>query len=71
VEKDSALKLMGGVGKSDSVWVHLTLIAEIEFRAWTADGKLRHAAYESLRRSQDNADVFNLAKTLSTGAFLD
>ncbi|XUY29715.1 non-homologous end-joining DNA ligase [Agrobacterium sp. rho-8.1] len=50
-----------GVGKSDIVWVHPTLIAEIEFRAWTADGKLRHAAYKGLRERQDNADVFNLA----------
>ncbi|MBD8688649.1 MULTISPECIES: non-homologous end-joining DNA ligase [unclassified Rhizobium] len=49
------------VGKSDIVWVHPTLIAEIEFRAWTADGKLRHAAYKGLRERQDNADVFNLA----------
>lgn len=39
-------------------WVHPTLIAEIEFRAWTADGKLRHAAYKGLRERQDNADVF-------------
>ncbi|MBD8688786.1 non-homologous end-joining DNA ligase [Rhizobium skierniewicense] len=46
------------VGKSDIVWVHPTLIAEIEFRAWTADGKLRHAAYKGLRERQDNADVF-------------
>ncbi|SCX31883.1 non-homologous end-joining DNA ligase [Agrobacterium rosae] len=48
------------VGNSDIVWVQPTLIAEIEFRAWTADGKLRHAAYEGLRERQDNADVFRL-----------
>lgn len=48
-----------GVGKRNVVWVHPTLIAEIEFRAWTADGKLRHAAYKGLRGSQNNADVFN------------
>ncbi|MGF9566686.1 non-homologous end-joining DNA ligase [Neorhizobium sp. BT27B] len=46
--------------KADVVWVHPTLIAEIEFRAWTADGKLRHAAYKGLRERQDNADVFQL-----------
>lgn len=27
-------------GKADIVWVEPTLIAEIEFRAWTGDGKL-------------------------------
>jgi bifunctional non-homologous end joining protein LigD len=47
-------------GKADIVWVHPTLIAEIEFRAWTADGKLRHPAYKGLRDRQDNADVLQL-----------
>lgn len=47
-------------GKSDIVWVEPTLIAEIEFRAWTGDGKLRHASYKGLRDRQDNADVYRL-----------
>lgn len=47
-------------GKADIVWVEPTLIAEIEFRAWTGDSKLRHASYKDLRERQDNADVFKL-----------
>ncbi|CUX66126.1 ATP-dependent DNA ligase [Agrobacterium tumefaciens str. Kerr 14] len=47
-------------GKVDIVWVEPTLIAEIEFRAWTGDGKLRHASYKGLRERQDNADVYKL-----------
>lgn len=47
-------------GKADIVWVQPTLIAEIEFRAWTADGKLRHASYKGLRDRQDNTDVYKL-----------
>jgi bifunctional non-homologous end joining protein LigD len=35
-----------------------TLIAEIEYRAWTGDGKLRHASYKGLREHQDNADIY-------------
>ncbi|KQY49499.1 ATP-dependent DNA ligase [Rhizobium sp. Root491] len=46
--------------KADIIWVEPTLIAEIEFRAWTADGKLRHASYKGLRERQDNADVYRL-----------
>ncbi|MBB3416738.1 ATP-dependent DNA ligase [Rhizobium sp. BK284] len=42
------------------VWVQPTLIAEIEYRAWTDDGKLRHASYKGLRERQDNADVYRL-----------
>lgn len=44
----------------DAVFVHPTLIAEIEFRAWTHDGKLRHPSYKGLREFQDNAAVFKL-----------
>lgn len=47
-------------GDGSIVWVQPTLIAEIEFRAWTAEGKLRHAAYKGLREHQDNADVFKM-----------
>ncbi|NLS07286.1 ATP-dependent DNA ligase [Rhizobium sp. P32RR-XVIII] len=47
-------------GSTDVVWVEPTLIAEIEFRAWTTDGKLRHPSYKGLRERQDNADVFRL-----------
>jgi bifunctional non-homologous end joining protein LigD len=36
------------------------LIAEIEYRAWTDDGKLRHASYKGLRDVQDNASVFKI-----------
>jgi bifunctional non-homologous end joining protein LigD len=35
-----------------------TLIAEIEYRAWTQDKKLRHASFKGLREQQDNADVY-------------
>ncbi len=42
------------------VWVQPTLIAEIEYRAWTDDGKLRHASYKGLRERQDNAEVYRL-----------
>jgi bifunctional non-homologous end joining protein LigD len=36
------------------------LIAEIEYRAWTHDGKLRHASYKGLREGQDEAAVYEV-----------
>jgi bifunctional non-homologous end joining protein LigD len=48
---------MSGAG---IVFTSPTLIAEIEFRAWTSDGKLRHPSYKGLRDRQDNADIFRL-----------
>jgi bifunctional non-homologous end joining protein LigD len=46
--------------RKDLVWAQPTLIAEIEYRAWTRDGKLRHASYKGLREVQDNATVYVL-----------
>lgn len=48
-------------GRRKIVWVQPTLIAEIEYRAWTNDVKLRHASYKGLREKQDNAAVFQLS----------
>jgi bifunctional non-homologous end joining protein LigD len=36
-------------------------VAEIEYRAWTDDGKLRHASFKGLRDPDDAADVYRLA----------
>ncbi|CDM56307.1 MULTISPECIES: non-homologous end-joining DNA ligase [Rhizobium] len=47
-------------GRRRVVWVQPTLIAEIEYRAWTHDGKLRHSSYKGLREVQDNAAVYEL-----------
>lgn len=43
------------------VFAQPTLIAEIEFRGWTADGNLRHASFKGLREVQDNAAVFEIS----------
>lgn len=47
-------------GKRRVTWLQPTLIAEVEYRAWTTNGKLRHAAYKGLRELQDNADVYRI-----------
>lgn len=44
----------------NAIFVQPTLIAEIEFRVWTHDGKLKHPSYKGLREIQDNAAVFKL-----------
>jgi bifunctional non-homologous end joining protein LigD len=51
---------VGYNGTRRVVWVQPTLIAEVEYRAWTSDRKLRHASFKGLREIQDNAAVYRL-----------
>ncbi|MBY5873743.1 ATP-dependent DNA ligase [Rhizobium leguminosarum] len=46
--------------RKDAVWLRPELVAEVEFRAWTDDGKLRHASYKGLREAADASDVYEL-----------
>lgn len=43
------------------VFVRPELVAEIEYRGWTHDGKLRHASFKGLRELSDEASVFDLS----------
>lgn len=37
------------------------LAAEIEYRAWTEDGKLRHPSFKGIREKADDVMVFELS----------
>ncbi|MEZ2409213.1 non-homologous end-joining DNA ligase [Bosea sp. RCC_152_1] len=41
-------------------WLTPALVAEIQFRGWTDDGKLRHASYKGLREEADEATVYEM-----------
>lgn len=45
------------------VYVEPDLIAEVEFRAWSADGNLRHASFRGLREDKPASDVKRESKT--------
>jgi bifunctional non-homologous end joining protein LigD len=38
-------------------WVEPELVAEVEFAAWTDDGRLRHASFQGLREDKEAAEV--------------
>ncbi len=46
--------------KKGVVWIKSELVAEVEYRAWTSDGHLRHASYKGPRDKADADDVFEL-----------
>ncbi|MBX3597579.1 MAG: DNA ligase D [Rhizobiaceae bacterium] len=46
-----------GSRQSGANWVKPELVAEIEFRAWTSDGILRHASYQGLREDKPASEV--------------
>jgi bifunctional non-homologous end joining protein LigD len=39
------------------VWVKPTLVAQVDYRAWTADGILRHASFKALRNDKPARSV--------------
>lgn len=47
--------------RKGAVFVEPVLVAEVEYRAWTDDGKLRHASFKGIRRREDEASVFDMA----------
>ncbi|UIK04471.1 DNA ligase D [Neorhizobium galegae] len=48
---------LAGVEKKDVVFVRPELVAEVEFRGWTADAHIRHAAFRGLREDKDPRDI--------------
>ncbi|MHA6684745.1 DNA ligase D [Mesorhizobium sp. A556] len=44
-------------GGKGLVWVAPELVAEVEFRSWTADRIIRHASYQGLREDKPAEDV--------------
>ncbi len=43
--------------QKNAIYVEPKLVAEIEFREWTSDGRLRHASFKGLRDDKDPRQV--------------
>ncbi len=51
---------VAGVTKKGMRWVEPVLAAEVAFRAWTNDGKLRHASFKGVRDDADVGEIFEV-----------
>ncbi len=55
-------------GDNQVKWVKPELVAEVEFRAWTADGILRHAAFVGMREDKPASEIRREGKAAETPA---
>ena len=46
--------------RKNAVFARPIYVAEIEFRGWTDDQKLRHASFKGIREPEDNDEVFEI-----------
>ncbi|WP_234836150.1 ATP dependent DNA ligase [Sinorhizobium meliloti] len=48
--------------RKSAVFVEPVLVAEVEYRAWTDDGKLRHASFKGIREREDDVEIYSLER---------
>ncbi|WEX75107.1 non-homologous end-joining DNA ligase [Sinorhizobium numidicum] len=46
--------------RKNAVFTEPLLVAEVEYRAWTEDGKLRHPSFKGIRERADGATIYEL-----------
>jgi bifunctional non-homologous end joining protein LigD len=56
---------LASIEKKDVVFVEPRLVAEVEFRGWTADAHIRHASFRGLREDKDPKDIIREGATVS------
>jgi len=66
IETPAFASALTNLQRRDVTWVEPTLVAQVEYRAWTSDGLLRHAAFKGLREDKPATDVRRpVTKTIS------
>lgn len=61
VESIVAKKLAMNLRRKNAVFTEPVLVAEVQYRTWTDDGKLRHASFKGTRGRADYATIFEFS----------
>jgi bifunctional non-homologous end joining protein LigD len=64
---DSPFAAAGTKPPKNSVFVHPTRVAEVEFTEWTSDGMLRHPSYKGLREEAPQSGFLDAGTPLRDG----
>ncbi|WP_164848508.1 non-homologous end-joining DNA ligase [Sinorhizobium meliloti] len=51
--------------RKNAVFTEPMLVAEVEYRAWTDDGKLRHASFKGIHELEEGSEVYDLSANLA------
>lgn len=58
IVKDSPFsEKLPALAKRDLVFVKPQVVAEVEFRTWSADGNLRHASFRGIREDKEHSEI--------------
>lgn len=49
------------LSRKNAIFTEPLLVADVEYRAWTEDWKLRHASCKGIREREDDATIFDIA----------
>jgi bifunctional non-homologous end joining protein LigD len=66
IDKSPFDEKLTSVEKKDVVFVDPVLVAEVEFRGWTADAHIRHASFRGLREDKDAKEIVRESKVEET-----
>ena len=67
-DRPAVATLPGGGKLPKARWVTPALVVEVDFRGWTGDGLLRHAAFKGIREDKEATDVVRETMPASAGA---
>jgi len=51
--------------RKNAVFVEPVLVAEVEYRTWTDDGKLRHPSFKGINELEEESEVYDLSAILA------